>query len=199
MGIHPSSIDNAEVPPERSEFSGATNKMLNEHKTDTSRSSSRISNKFPSGSLKISPNTIQMYANLQQQQEDDKPILGVFHSDIENNAHEVVEEHVLPDNFDDEPNTEPMKSSVSPSSRKSASSHTSKGSEDSGIGIPVNKTNTNNVEEHNVPKKVPKKRETSNNMSKAWYDVPSDDDTEAPEADSLASIISHRGSSDEEH
>ncbi len=43
------------------------------------------------------------------------------------------------------------------------------------------------------PIKVKKSRE-----NKAWYDVPSDDNTEAPEADSLASIISHRGSSDED-
>ena len=33
---------------------------------------------------------------------------------------------------------------------------------------------------------------------RAWYDVPSDEDHEAPEADSLASIISHRSSSEEE-
>ena len=33
---------------------------------------------------------------------------------------------------------------------------------------------------------------------KAWYDVPSDEDHEAPEADSLASIISHRSSSEED-
>ena len=48
-----------------------------------------------------------------------------------------------------------------------------------------------------IAKKSKKIREFG--TSKAWYDVPSDDDTEAPEADSLASIISHRGSSDEEH
>jgi hypothetical protein len=33
---------------------------------------------------------------------------------------------------------------------------------------------------------------------KAWYDVPSDEDHEAPEADSLASIISNRSSSEED-
>ena len=138
----------------------------------------------------------------------------------------VLEEHVLPDNFDDYKHpgsgsgVEP-KSSVSPASRKSASSHTSKGSEDSGISIPVKTItttiNTNNnvslvhhntmdqpkfklgeIEANNIIAKKSKKiREFG--TSKAWYDVPSDDDTEAPEADSLASIISHRGSSDEEH
>ena len=34
--------------------------------------------------------------------------------------------------------------------------------------------------------------------SRAWYDVPSDEDPEAPEEDSLASIISHRSHSSEE-
>jgi len=34
--------------------------------------------------------------------------------------------------------------------------------------------------------------------TKAWYDIPSDEDPEAPEADSLASIISHRSHSSEE-
>ena len=33
---------------------------------------------------------------------------------------------------------------------------------------------------------------------KAWYDVPSDEDPDTPEADSLASIISHRSSSEED-
>lgn len=54
----------------------------------------------------------------------------------------------------------------------------------------VHKMKMNN---NNVNKMRFKRRE-----NKAWYDVPSDDDPEAPEADSLASIISHRGSSDEE-
>ena len=40
------------------------------------------------------------------------------------------------------------------------------------------------------------KRNVSN--TKAWYDIPSDEDTEAPEADSLASIITHRSHSSEE-
>ena len=40
---------------------------------------------------------------------------------------------------------------------------------------------------------------SSSVVGRAWYDVgPSDDENEAPEADSLASIISHRASSDEE-
>lgn len=34
--------------------------------------------------------------------------------------------------------------------------------------------------------------------TKAWYDIPSDEDPEAPEADSLASIITHRSHSSEE-
>ena len=199
MGIHTSSIDNAEAPP-----------MLNDFNKTESRSSSRISKK-------ISP--VQMYANLNHH---DGPVADHHqqHQHLKANLldngsgpdHEVVEEHVLPDNFDEEPVVlEPVnKSSVSPASRKSASSHTSKGSEDSGIGIPINKakmtSNNNNVEpkfkvcneEAAVVsvKKASRKRESMS--SKAWYDVPSDDDTEAPEADSLASIISHRGSSDEE-
>ena len=40
------------------------------------------------------------------------------------------------------------------------------------------------------------KRNFSN--TKAWYDIPSDEDPEAPEADSLASIITHRSHSSEE-
>ena len=149
------------------------------------------------------------------------------------NEGEQAEEHILPDSFDEVSQIHPTtsgglettgngneKSSVSPSSRKSASSHASRGSQDSGIGIPIKQTGTGNnniiaTNHENV-------RSSGNNtvvmqvgvastsshahsnkrtadFSKAWYDVPSDDETEAPEADSLASIISHRGSSDDEN
>merc|ERR1711884_201123 len=122
-----------------------------------------------------------MYANISN---------GLQH-EIEKDEEEL-EEHILPENFDEEEDEEETKtkSSVSPSSRKSASSHVSKNSEDSGIGIQKAKNATASVMKQQVIKKI--------KSPKAWYDVPSDDDTEAPEADSLASIISHRGSSDDE-
>ena len=128
----------------------------------------------------VSP-PLQMYANISN---------GLQH-EIEKDEEEL-EEHILPENFDEEEDEEETKtkSSVSPSSRKSASSHVSKNSEDSGIGIQKAKNATASVIKQQVIKKI--------KSPKAWYDVPSDDDTEAPEADSLASIISHRGSSDDE-
>merc|ERR1712223_608554 len=94
---------------------------------------------------KLSPNIIQMYANIQDH--DEVQHHNHHHHHLGHHGEGVVEEHVLPDNFDDEEHpggsgVEP-KSSVSPSSRKSASSHTSKGSEDSGISIPVKTTITN--------------------------------------------------------
>ena len=218
MGIHTSSIDHNAVQGDLATSASVTGNGNNhiEDKTE-SRSSSIRSNK------KLSPNIIQMYANIQDH--DEVQHHNHHHHHLGHHGEGVVEEHVLPDNFDDEEHpgggsgvVEP-KSSVSPASRKSASSHTSKGSEDSGISIPV-KTNAtintnNNVsmvhhtmepkfklgEEANniITKNKSKKIRENSSMSKAWYDVPSDDDTEAPEADSLASIISHRGSSDEEH
>ena len=144
---------------------------------------------------------------------------------------EAAEEHILPDSFDEvqiheDNKSRNEKSSVSPSSRKSASSHASRGSQDSGIGIPVKQTNivnNNNNNSSNIGETgdnnvnrstgntvvmqvgvATSSGHTSNKMkhvdfNKAWYDVPSDDETEAPEADSLASIISHRGSSDDEN
>ena len=42
------------------------------------------------------------------------------------------------------------------------------------------------------------KLKRNSSSSRAWYDVPSDEDPEAPEEDSLASIISHRSHSSEE-
>ena len=151
------------------------------------------------------------------------------------NGDEPAEEHILPDSFDEvhihedknpnETGNGNGHSSVSPSSRKSASSHASRGSQDSGIGIPVNKTgnstiiatNHDNVRSQGNSNTVVMQvgvathsnvgghahHHTSSkrtvDFNKAWYDVPSDDETEAPEADSLASIISHRGSSDDEN
>jgi hypothetical protein len=150
------------------------------------------------------------------------------------NEGEQAEEHILPDSFDEvssqiHPTTSGglettgngnEKSSVSPSSRKSASSHASRGSQDSGIGIPIKQTGTgtgniiatnhenvrssgNNTVVMQVGVASTSSHAHSNKItsdfSKAWYDVPSDDETEAPEADSLASIISHRGSSDDEN
>lgn len=50
--------------------------------------------------------------------------------------------------------------------------------------------------EHKVVKNQSVKRAESSR--KAWYDVPSDEDPEIPEADSLASIISNRSSSEED-
>merc|ERR1711935_757108 len=68
------------------------------------------------------------------------------------NEGEQAEEHILPDSFDEVSQIHPTsgletgngneKSSVSPSSRKSASSHASRGSQDSGIGIPIKQTGT---------------------------------------------------------
>ena len=123
--------------------------------------------------------------------------------DIENDTENTAEEHILPDNLDDINNVETQgaeKSSVSPSSRKSASSHASRGSQDSGIGILVsanqNQGGTVLANQHSSSMGTDQSRKPNN---KAWYDVPSDDETEAPEADSLASIISHRGSSDDEN
>ena len=96
-----------------------------------------------------------------------------------------AEEHILPDSFDEvneAPKAGDKAASISPASRKSASSQASKGSQDSGIGISGKKAGQNGGVK----------------VNKAWYDVPSEDETEAPEADSLASIISHRGSSEDE-
>ena len=158
------------------------------------------------------------------------------HNQVASNNHnssnegEQAEEHILPDSFDEVSQIHPTsgletgngneKSSVSPSSRKSASSHASRGSQDSGIGIPIKQTGTgnNNIIATNhenvrspgnntVVMQVGVASTSSHTLSnkrtadfsKAWYDVPSDDETEAPEADSLASIISHRGSSDDEN
>ena len=164
------------------------------------------------------------------------------------NSNETAEEHILPDSFDEileDKNTNdngtgngpssvsPLgmatHSNVSPSSRKSASSHASRGSQDSGIGIPVNKTpnagNSTIIVANNHDSVRPSQGNSNTvvmqvgvathssvgghahhhhtkrtvDFNKAWYDVPSDDETEAPEADSLASIISHRGSSDDEN
>ena len=140
-----------------------------------------------------------MYANVSNSN-------GLQHEIEVQQQQEELEEHILPENFDEEEEEEDCetktKSSVSPSSRKSASSHVSKNSEDSGIGIQKakiqlqNNATTSPVMKQQVMMQVKKTRRMAE--SKAWYDVPSDDDTEAPEADSLASIISHRGSSDDE-
>ncbi len=120
--------------------------------------------------VKRSPLPMQMYANLEDED---------FNQDQDVQA----EEHILPDDFDEVEVQEVEKSSISPASRKSASS--SKGSQDSGIA---------GIVKHHSGHKL--KME----VNKAWYDVPSDDETEAPEADSLASIISHRDqSSEDEH
>ena len=142
---------------------------------------------------------LQMYANVSNSN-------GLQHEIEVQQQQEELEEHILPENFDEEEEEEDCetktKSSVSPSSRKSASSHVSKNSEDSGIGIQKakiqlqNNATTSPVMKQQVMMQVKKTRRMAE--SKAWYDVPSDDDTEAPEADSLASIISHRGSSDDE-
>ena len=131
---------------------------------------------------KLTAKRSQMYANVQSELEP-----------------EELEEHILPENFDEEDMEEETKtkSSVSPSSRKSASSHVSKNSEDSGIGIQKALMATK-LQSNAKPPVMLKKTPSRRHESKAWYDVPSDDDTEAPEQDSLASIISHRGSSDDE-
>jgi hypothetical protein len=218
MGIVADIIDTAEPPPDHHQTTAAEDNAA-DHSGRSSRNSraanflQKIASKTKLNLRKRSPLPQQMYANI-----DDDP-------DDDNEA----EEHILPDSFDevaeeqrkttdDEPIMRASKSSVSPSSRKSASSHTSKGSgsEDSGIGIPVKTTttaeNNNNHETIEVNFKLGKIEEASvtssqasrraakkkESLSKAWYDVPSDDDTEAPEADSLASIISHRGSSDDD-
>ena len=191
--------------------------------------------KFTTNSPKFSPNSSMHHQHQEIYRNPDHILLDHRNQSASNNHNssnegEQAEEHILPDSFDEVSQIHPTsggletgngneKSSVSPSSRKSASSHASRGSQDSGIGIPIKQTGTGNnniiaTNHENV-------RSSGNNtvvmqvgvastshahsnkrtadFSKAWYDVPSDDETEAPEADSLASIISHRGSSDDEN
>ena len=149
-------------------------------RSSTSSKSSRYSEE-------LSPTKRLMEMGIKMKKSKRSPIGMYANIDFENE----LEEHILPENFDDDScqtnnkNGTGEKSSVSPSSRKSASSHASRGSQDSGIGI----QHQNGQVSVTVNVK---------NRSKAWYDVPSEDETEAPEADSLASIISHRGSSDDE-
>ena len=189
--------------------------------------------KFATNSPKFSPNSSihhqhqEIYRNPDHILLDHQNQSASINNNNSSTEGEQAEEHILPDSFDEVSqihHTEKNggngneKSSVSPSSRKSASSHASRGSQDSGIGIPINKTGTGNVIATNHGNV---RSPTGNNtvvmqvgvastshahsnkrtadFSKAWYDVPSDDETEAPEADSLASIISHRGSSDDEN
>ena len=152
------------------------------------------------------PKVVPKPRNFFQKLMKKSPVQQVYANiDIED---EGAEEHILPDNLDElgaENNAEmnAEKSSVSPSSRKSASSHVSKGSQDSGIGIisAANKSmESAQVVESSHLSSTPKRSSGGIQLqNKAWYDVPSDDDTEAPEADSLASLISHRGSSDDEN
>lgn len=129
------------------------------------------------------------------------PALYANYEHADNDDHEVLEEHVLPDSFDDhdemliQDNLPTKPPSVSPSSRKSSSS---KGSEDSGIGVLKQQQQNNLGKIEEKPVVVVSKRSILHE-NKAWYDVPSDDDTEAPEADSLASIISHNLSDDGEN
>jgi hypothetical protein len=184
--------------------------------------------KFTTNSPKFSPNSPIHHQEIYRN--PDHILLDHQNQSASNNNNnsstegEQAEEHILPDSFDEVSHIHHIeknggngdeKSSVSPSSRKSASSHASRGSQDSGIGIPINKTGTGNVivtNQDNVRSPtgntvVMQVASTSHghsnkrtaDFSKAWYDVPSDDETEAPEADSLASIISHRGSSDDEN
>ena len=64
-------------------------------------------------------------------------------------------------------------------------------SSSNGIGVKVSES----VRNKSRPSAAIRRRDSS---QKAWYDVPSDEDHEAPEADSLASIISNRSSSEED-
>lgn len=180
----------------------------------------RQSSAQSSPSPRKSSNFLQKIASKTKLIKRSPPLHAGMYANLDDHALEqaAAEEHILPDSFDEVNDIDidgvqvvsgqKSKSSVSPSSRKSASSHASRGSQDSGIGIPVQRSN----QDHQ--KIVPKARqptlmhsakatttetERNNNNSKAWYDVPSDDETEAPEADSLASIISHRGSSEDEN
>ena len=188
--------------------------------------------KFTTNSPKFSPNSSihhqhqEIYRNPDHILLDHQNQSASINNNNSSTEGEQAEEHILPDSFDEVSqihHTEKNggngneKSSVSPSSRKSASSHASRGSQDSGIGIPINKTGTGNVIATNhgnvrsptgntVVMQVgvastshAHSNKRTADFSKAWYDVPSDDETEAPEADSLASIISHRGSSDDEN
>ena len=188
--------------------------------------------KFTTNSPKFSPNSPIHHQHQEIYRNPDHMLLDHQNQSASNNNNnsstegEQAEEHILPDSFDEVSqihHTEKNggngneKSSVSPSSRKSASSHASRGSQDSGIGIPINKTGTGNViatNHGNVRSPIGNtvvmqvgvastshahSNKRTADFSKAWYDVPSDDETEAPEADSLASIISHRGSSDDEN
>ena len=64
---------------------------------------------------------------------------------------------------------------------------------------PINSSNSANSKHTSITHLLeqPKLRRNFSN-TKAWYDIPSDEDPEAPEADSLASIITHRSHSSEE-
>ena len=188
--------------------------------------------KFTTNSPKFSPNSPIHHQHQEIYRNPDHMLLDHQNQSASNNNNnsstegEQAEEHILPDSFDEVSQIHHIeknggngneKSSVSPSSRKSASSHASRGSQDSGIGIPINKTGTGNViatNHDNVRSPTGNtvvmqvgvastshahSNKRTADFSKAWYDVPSDDETEAPEADSLASIISHRGSSDDEN
>ena len=190
--------------------------------------------KFTTNSPKFSPNSPIHHQHQEIYRNPDHMLLDHQNQSASNNNNnsstegEQAEEHILPDSFDEVSQihyTEKNggdgneKSSVSPSSRKSASSHASRGSQDSGIGIPINKTGTgteNVIATNHGNVRSPRgnavvmqvgvastshahSNKRTADFSKAWYDVPSDDETEAPEADSLASIISHRGSSDDEN
>ena len=64
---------------------------------------------------------------------------------------------------------------------------------------PINSSNSANSKQTSITHLLeqPKLRRNFSN-TKAWYDIPSDEDPEAPEADSLASIITHRSHSSEE-
>ena len=161
-----------------------------------------------------------------------------------------VEEHILPDSFDDDLNefqeergnnsrSEPslptssgkvdpdhdqprsldsnrnkiekmMRShkSLSPGSRRTIISKSgsvsaaSVATSDSGIGIFPTSIPTvvlSKIDEASIPASAVSSAKLRRNMSiRAWYDVPYEEDIEAPEADSLASIISNRSSSNEE-
>ena len=73
--------------------------------------------------------------------------------------------------------------------------NSSRCSSSNGIGTRIEIKTSEIVRNKTRPGAPVRRRDSS---LKAWYDVPSDEDHEAPEADSLASIISNRSSSEED-
>jgi hypothetical protein len=99
-----------------------------------------------------------------------------------NNNNETKLKNVTTSDYVIKPHLGKIDESPAASSRCSSSN---------GLGVKT----TESVRNKSRPGAPVRRRDSS---QKAWYDVPSDEDHEAPEADSLASIISNRSSSEED-